>query len=241
MATDFLHRSSSRHCSDHGWLKSYQTFNYAGYYHPDRMNFGALRVLNDDIVAGGQGFGNHPHENMEIICIPLAGSLEQTDKSGNNCIVSQGEVQVISAGTGISHSEMNRNADKDLQFLNIWMYPKIMNAIPKYEQMSLHENDRLNCFQTIVSPTEEIQGMSVYQDAWVHLSKIEKGVDINYKLRKKENGVYAFLISGMLKVRDTLLLARDGIGICGSTSISFQAETDSELVLLEVPLSQYHS
>lgn len=241
MATDFLHRSSSRHCSDHGWLKSYQTFSFAGYYHPDRMNFGALRVLNDDTVAGGQGFGNHPHENMEIICIPLAGSLEQTDKAGNNCIVSQGEVQVISAGTGISHSEMNLNADKELQFLNIWMYPKIINAIPKYEQMSLHEKDRLNCFQTIVSPVEESQGLSVYQDAWVHLSKIEKGIDLNYKLRKKENGVYAFLISGILKVRDTLLMARDGIGLYGSKSISFQAESDAELVLLEVPLSQYHA
>lgn len=241
MATDFLHRSSSRHCSDHGWLKSYQTFSYAGYYHPDRMNFGALRVLNDDTVAGGQGFGNHPHENMEIICIPLAGSLEQTDKLGNNCIVSEGEVQVISSGTGISHSEMNRNPDKDLQFLNIWMYPKIMNAIPKYQQMLLNEKDRLNCFQTIVSPAEETQGMSVYQDAWVHLSKIEKGIDLNYKLRKKENGVYAFLISGMLKVRDTLLSARDGIGLYGSKSFTFQAESDSELVLLEVPLSQYNS
>ncbi|MBK6640917.1 MAG: pirin family protein [Bacteroidetes bacterium] len=239
MATDFLHRSSSRHCSDHGWLKSYHTFSYAEYYHPDRMNFGALRVLNDDIVAGGQGFGNHPHENMEIICIPLSGALVQTDKSGSSCVISEGEVQVISAGTGISHSEMNRNSDQDLKFLNIWMYPKIMNAIPKYEKMSLNESDRLNCFQTIVSPTEEGQGMSVYQDAWVHLSKIEKGVDINYKLRKKDNGVYAFIVSGMLKVRDTLLSARDGIGFCGNKIVSFKAETDTEMVLLEVPLSQY--
>ena len=213
MSNTVLHKAESRGDADHGWLHSRHTFSFANYYDPERVNFGKLRVLNDDIVAAGRGFGTHPHDNMEIISIPLEGDLEHKDSMGNISVIKHGDVQVMSAGTGITHSEYNKNKDIPVKFLQIWVLPSQRNVKPRYDQITLNIADRQNKLQQILSPNPEDVGVWIYQNAWFHLGKFDKGVSTEYNIKAKGNGVYAFVLSGNLTINNQELESRDGFGI----------------------------
>lgn len=236
MAQTILHKAASRGKADHGWLNSHHSFSFGGYYNPDRMHFGLLRVLNDDIVSGGMGFGTHPHDNMEIISIPLEGDLEHKDSMGTLATIKHGDVQIMSAGTGIEHSEYNKNKDKAVKFLQIWIFPNKKNINPRYDQVTLKTEERQNRFQQIVSPEKNGEGVMINQDAWLHMAKFDKDRSADYLLKKKDNGVYVFVLSGDVKVEGQLLNARDGMGFWDTEKISFSAVTESEVLLIEVPM-----
>lgn len=236
MANTILHKADSRGLADHGWLLSRHTFSFANYYNPDRMNFGALRVLNDDIVEAGKGFGTHPHDNMEIISIPLEGDLEHRDSMGNVSVIRHGDIQVMSAGTGIFHSEFNKNSDQDVKFLQIWIFPDKKNVTPRYDQISLNINDRINKLQQVLSPNEDDEGVWINQNAWFHIGRFSKGVNTEYKLKAKGNGVYAFILSGNVTINSQQLKSRDGFGIWDTEKLTISSDTDSEFLLMEVPM-----
>ena len=231
-----IHKADSRGDANHGWLHSKHTFSFAGYQDPSRMHFGTLRVLNDDIVAGGMGFGKHPHENMEIISIPLEGDLEHTDSMGNVTVIKNGDIQVMSAGTGVYHSEYNKNPDKPVKFLQIWLFPNRKNVKPRYDQMSLQAEDRHNQLQQILSPNPEDAGVWIHQNAWFHLGKFDKDVSVDYQMHDKNNGLYIFMLGGYLQADDQLLGARDGMGIWEADTIKLSAVKDCEFLLMEVPM-----
>ena len=232
-----LHKANTRGHANHGWLDSYHTFSFAGYHNPDRIHFGALRVLNDDTVAGGMGFGTHPHDNMEIISIPTSGDLEHRDNMGNVQVVRQGDVQVMSAGTGIQHGEKNKNADRPVKFFQIWVFPNKKNVEPRYDQKNFTDTDKHNKLLTIVSPIgTKADGVQIYQDAWFSLGKLDKGFKTEYNLNKKENGVYAFVIEGEVTVNGEKLNKRDGLGITESDKLEISADSDAEILLMEVPV-----
>lgn len=237
MANTILHKASSRGHSNHGWLDSYHTFSFANYFNPERVQFGALRVLNDDKVNAGMGFDTHPHNNMEIISIPLEGNLEHRDSMGNISIIRKGDVQVMSAGSGITHSEYNKNKDSIVRFLQIWVLPNRNNVLPRYDQITLHEENRKNRFQQILSPNVNDEGVWIYQNAWFHLGILDKGVSQIYKIKKTGNGVYAFIISGDATINQIKLNKRDGLGTWDTETLNITANTDSEILLMEVPMS----
>jgi redox-sensitive bicupin YhaK (pirin superfamily) len=240
MAQTILHKAETRGDANHGWLHSRHTFSFADYYDPDRMHFGALRVLNDDLVEAGMGFGTHPHENMEIVSIPLEGDLEHKDSMGNVSVIRNGDVQVMSAGTGITHSEYNKNKDRLVKFLQIWVFPNKKNVKPRYDQITLRSGDRHNSFQQILSPNADDEGVWIYQDAWFHLGQFDKGVSTNYTIKKKGNGVYAFIIEGDVSIEGNNLEERDGLGIWDSDNISIKANSQSaEVLLMEVPMRMH--
>ncbi len=232
-----IHRSESRGHSNFGWLKSYHTFSFGGYYNPDRIHFGVLRVLNDDEVAGGMGFDTHPHDNMEIISIPLEGDLEHRDSMGNVAVIKNGDVQVMSAGSGITHSEYNKNKDSVVKFLQIWIFPNKRNVIPRYDQLTLNVADRINRFQQILSPNKEDEGVWIHQDAWFHLGKFDENKEISYQLKKEGNGVYIFVLNGKVFVDDVELNSRDGLGVTDLNQINVKSISNSEILLMEVPMS----
>ena len=232
-----LHKASSRGHAQHGWLDSYHSFSFADYHHPDRMNFGALRVLNDDCVAPGNGFGTHPHSNMEIISIPLAGDLEHKDSMGNVAIIREGDVQALSAGTGIHHSEYNKNKDQEVRFLQIWIFPKLKQVAPRYDQVSLISIEKKNQFYQILSPNPADQGVWIHQDAWFHLGKFQNGTGDTYRLKQVGNGVYAFVLEGSIVLGGQVLDKRDGFGLWDSDSFEMTAITDSKVLLMEVPMA----
>ncbi|MCA0427647.1 MAG: pirin family protein [Bacteroidetes bacterium] len=236
MENRILHPADSRGLANHGWLKSHHSFSFASYYNPERMHFGVLRVLNDDTVSPGMGFGTHPHDNMEIISIPLEGDLEHKDSMGNTQVIRHGDIQVMSAGTGIYHSEYNRNKEKPVKFLQIWVFPNQRNVTPRYYQITLNLKDRLNRFQQILSPSAEDEGVWIHQDAWFHLGKFDAGKKATYSLKKKGNGVYAFLLSGKASIDGQPLQARDGFGLWNLEEFDFVAEAESEILLMEVPM-----
>lgn len=237
MATTTVHKAETRGFADHGWLKANHTFSFADYRDPARIHFGVLRVLNDDMVEGGRGFGMHPHENMEIITIPLEGDLQHKDSMGNSEIIRHGDVQVMSAGTGILHSEMNPNPDKPVKLLQIWLFPEKKNVEPRYGQMTLDLKDRQNKFQQIVSPNPDDAGLWIHQNAWFSIGKFDKDFKVNYELRDKSNGVYAFVIEGSAVIAGVDLKRRDGLGITDAASIEVAAVTDCEVLLMEVPMT----
>jgi redox-sensitive bicupin YhaK (pirin superfamily) len=230
------HPAESRGMANHGWLDTKHSFSFASYYNPERMHFGVLRVLNDDTVAPGMGFGTHPHDNMEIISIPLEGDLEHKDSMGNVAVIRNGDIQVMSAGTGIRHSEYNKNPDKTVKFLQIWVFPNKKNVTPRYDQISLKATDRKNRLQQILSPSSDDDGVWIHQDAWFHLGSFEKGFSTKYQLKKKGNGVYAFLIGGSLKLNGQELKKRDGFGIWNIDALTLEATEKTELLLMEVPM-----
>jgi quercetin 2,3-dioxygenase len=236
MTTTVLHRADSRGYANHGWLLSRHTFSFANYYNPDRVHFGALRVLNDDTVEAGKGFGTHPHDNMEIISIPLEGDLEHRDSMGNVSFIRHGDVQVMSAGTGIFHSEFNKNPDQEVKFLQIWIFPNKKNVTPRYGQITLNPHDRIDKLQQIISPNIDDAGLWIYQNAWFHLGKFGKGLTTDYKIKAKGNGVYAFVLSGDLTINNQQLKSRDGFGIWDTDNLIISSDTDSELLLMEVPM-----
>lgn len=231
-----LHKADTRGRANHGWLDSRHTFSFGHYYAPDRMNFGALRVLNDDVVDGGKGFGTHPHDNMEIISIPLKGDLEHKDSMGNVAVIRQNDVQIMSAGTGIYHSEYNKSPDEKVNFLQIWVFPKKRNIQPRYDQRTFDPQDRVNKLQNVVSPDAQAEGVWINQDAWFYLGNFNSGFQTTYRLNDKGNGVYAFLIRGELSVNGQTLAERDGLGISEAHELTLHAEKNSEILLMEVPL-----
>ncbi len=238
MSNTILHQAGTRGDADHGWLHSRHTFSFANYHNPERMHFGALRVLNDDLVAPGMGFGTHPHDNMEIISIPLEGDLEHRDSMGNIAVIKNGDIQVMSAGSGITHSEYNKNKDKQVKFLQIWVFPNKRNVQPRYDQVTLHVNDRHNTFQQIVSPDAADAGVWIHQDAWFHLGRFDEGFQTAYSLKKKDNGVYAFILKGDITIEGQKLNERDGLGIWNTEKITVKANSpDAEVLLMEVPMS----
>jgi len=202
MKNTVLHKAETRGHANHGWLNSYHTFSFANYYNPERIHFGALRVLNDDTVEAGMGFGTHPHDNMEIVSIPLEGDLEHKDSMGNVSVIKHGDVQVMSAGTGITHSEYNKNKDSLVKFLQIWIFPNKKNVTPRYDQIKLNVEDRHNKLQQILSPKKDDAGVWIHQNAWFHLGKFDKGVTADYNIKAKGNGVYVFVLNGEVKVDD---------------------------------------
>jgi quercetin 2,3-dioxygenase len=232
-----LHRSESRGHANHGWLDSHHTFSFANYYDPERVHFGALRVLNDDQVDPGMGFGTHPHDNMEIISIPLEGDLEHRDSMGNVAVIRHGDVQVMSAGTGIRHSEYNKSKDSLVKFLQIWVFPNRQNVEPRYDQITLNPEDRHNKFQQIVSPNPQDAGVWIHQDAWFFLSKFDKGHTAEYRIKKKGNGLYAFVLSGSITVEGQKLSTRDGMGIWDFEKTTIISDSqDAEILFMEVPM-----
>lgn len=238
MAKTIMHKSETRGDANHGWLHSRHTFSFGNYYNPERMHFGALRVLNDDYVAEGMGFGTHPHDNMEIVSIPLEGDLEHKDSMGNVSVIKHGDVQVMSAGTGITHSEYNKNKDKPVKFLQIWVIPNKKNVTPRYDQITLDLNDRRNHFQQIVSPHRDDEGVWVHQDAWFHLGTFDKGFSTDYRMKKNGNGVYAFIIKGEVTINGTPMNQRDGMGIWKTDQFAVEVNSqDAEVLLMEVPMS----
>lgn len=234
---NILHKSTSRGHAAHGWLDSYHTFSFSSYHDPSRIHFGVLRVLNDDTVAGGMGFGAHPHENMEIISIPTSGDLEHRDNMGNIQVIRQGDVQVMSAGTGIQHGEKNHSKTDPVKFFQIWVFPNKKNVKPRYDQKSFSDEEKHNRLLTVVSPLgTEDGGVQIHQDAWFSLGKLDKDFTTNYDLHKKENGVYAFLIEGEVTINGEKLQRRDGLGITDVSKLDIQANEASHLLLMEVPM-----
>lgn len=231
-----LHKAATRGHANHGWLDSWHTFSFAGYYEPTRMHFGALRVLNDDTVAPGRGFGTHPHDNMEIISIPLEGDLEHQDSMGNKQVIRQGDVQVMSAGTGVAHSEKNRNEDRPVKFLQIWVFPNKSDVEPRYDQKTFSDAEKHNNLVTVVSPMGEKSGINIYQDAWFSLGKLESGLTLTYNIKGEGNGVYAFLLEGDVTINSVVMNRRDGLGIWDEKTLSITANSNAEILLMEVPM-----
>jgi len=238
MENSVFHKASTRGHANHGWLDAHHSFSFASYYNPDRMQFGALRVLNDDSISEGQGFGTHPHDNMEIITIPLEGAIEHKDSMGNSSVIRAGEIQVMSAGSGITHSEFNHHADKRLKLLQIWIFPNKRNVTPRYDQLKLNPADKTNKLQQILSPNPEDSGVWIHQNAWFHLGKFDQNMTTNYNLKDKSNGVYAFVISGAFNLNDQKLETRDGFGIWNTEKLNVESlMPDSEILLMEVPMN----
>lgn len=232
-----LHKAQTRGHANHGWLDTYHSFSFANYHNPERMHFGVLRVLNDDRVDAGKGFGTHPHDNMEIISIPLEGDLEHKDSMGNVAVIKKGDIQVMSAGTGIQHSEYNRNSDQFTKFLQIWVFPKKRNVTPRYDQITLNEADRHNNLQQILSPNADDAGVWINQDAWFSMGKFDDGFATTYTINKKGNGVYAFVLKGDITIDGVDLNERDGLGIWDVENLSITAKSqDAEVLLMEVPM-----
>lgn len=232
-----IHKAETRGHANHGWLNSHHTFSFANYHNPERIHFGALRVLNDDKVHPGKGFGTHPHDNMEIISIPLEGDLEHKDSMGNVAVIKEGDVQVMSAGTGIYHSEYNKNQDKDVKFLQIWVFPNKKGVEPRYDQISIRDIEEENKFYQVLSPSKDDQGVWIHQDAWFSLGKFTKGKSDEYKINKEGNGVYAFILEGEVEINNEKLAKRDGMGIWDTESITVKASENARVLLMEVPMS----
>ncbi len=232
-----VHKADTRGKANHGWLNSSHSFSFANYYNPERMNFGVLRVLNDDTVAPGMGFGKHPHDNMEIISIPLEGDLEHKDSMGNTTVIKEGDIQVMSAGTGVFHSEYNKNQDKEVKFLQIWVIPNQKNVAPRYDQITLNHDDLKNQLSQILSPNQDDDGVWIHQNTWFHLGEFEAGTTVSYELKDPNNGVYAFVLEGDMTIETQKLNKRDGVGILETNKIEILADSSSKILLMEVPMS----
>lgn len=232
-----LHKADTRGHANYGWLNSYHSFSFANYQNKERMNFGALRVLNDDTVSEGRGFDTHPHQNMEIISIPLEGDLQHQDDIGNSTIIKQGDIQIMSAGTGVNHSEYNKNRDKAVQFLQIWIIPNKANVTPRYDQISTIELQKENELYQVLSPNKNDTGIWTYQDAWLSLGDFTKDTTTSYALNKKGNGIYAFILEGNVKVESLQLNKRDGLGLWETDKITLNASKNSKVLLIEVPMA----
>ncbi|KRG32975.1 pirin family protein [Psychrobacter sp. P11G3] len=230
------HAADSRGDANHGWLKSRHTFSFANYHNPERMGFGALRVINDDFVIGGQGFGNHSHRNMEIISIPLSGKLAHGDSIGNEGVIETGEIQVMSAGTGITHSEMNGDDAEAVRFLQIWVIPDRMDVAPRYQQVHMGDIMRPNEFSQVLSPNANDAGVWIHQDAWFSMGDFDEGISQTYQLNNPNNGVYVFVLSGEVVIDGNTLVSRDGLGIWDTQSFTMDATVTSRVLVMEVPL-----
>lgn len=228
--------SSQRGHADHGWLKAYHSFSFASWYDPEKIHYGMLRVLNDDTIAAGMGFGTHPHDNMEIITIPLSGSLEHRDSMGNHGVITPGEIQVMSAGSGVQHSEFNHSRYEPCSLLQIWVFPKLRNITPRYDQKRFQPEKNLNKATLVVSPDGEAGSLQVNQDTWFSLIKTDSDTEFNYPLHSENHGVYLFQIEGSGIIEGQTLNKRDAIGISETDSINLKIKKDSFLLLMEIPM-----
>ena len=232
-----FHASSTRGEANHGWLHAKHSFSFANYFDPKRIQFGALRVLNDDIIAPGMGFGSHPHDNMEIITIPLEGALEHKDSMDNIGVIEADEIQVMSAGTGIYHSEYNKNKDKQVKVLQLWVLPKEKNVTPRYDQKSIKELKKPNTLYPIVTPDPNGPAMWIHQDAWFHMGDFNQSTEIEYKINKAGNGVYVFLIEGSAEIAGEAIKKRDALGIWETDNFILKMASNSRVLLIEVPVN----
>ncbi|WP_343557668.1 pirin family protein [Sphingobacterium sp.] len=232
-----IYRENDRGHVDFGWLKSAHSFSFGQYFDPDKMSFGALRVLNDDQVEGGQGFDRHDHNNMEIVSIPLEGALVHQDSMGNGHTIQTGEVQIMSAGTGVQHAEFNADQKDLVKFLQIWVMPNETGLKPRYDQKSYLQLDRHNKFVTIVSPDKmDYNAVHIHQDAYFNLADIEAGKKIDYTIHSERNGLYLFVLEGKALVESETLSRRDAIGLYEKEKISIEAYYETSLLLIEVPM-----
>lgn len=237
MANTIFHPADTRGHANHGWLNAKHSFSFAGWYDPSRVQFGALRVLNDDIIAPGMGFGKHPHDNMEIITIILDGALEHKDSMGHTQAIHPNEVQVMSAGTGVYHSEYNHNKDKTVNVLQTWIFPNKEQVEPRYDQRTFAEEERVNSWQTLVSPIgKEDAGIPIHQDAWIYRTKLEAGKSLDHQLHSDNHGAYVFVIDGKVRSGDKELGSKDALGITDADKVTIEADSDSDVLLFEVPM-----
>ncbi|MBP3942230.1 pirin family protein [Sphingobacteriaceae bacterium WQ 2009] len=233
-----IQRAEERGIADFGWLKSAHSFSFGQYYNPQSMNFGALRVLNDDHVAAGRGFGEHPHDNMEIVSIPLSGSLQHSDSMGNAGVIQAGEVQIMSAGTGVAHAEMNASKTDAVDFLQIWVFPKERDITPSYAQKYYTDLDRTDKLACIVSPDKaDEKAVFINQDAWFNIGNLSAGTALDYTLHGPGQGVYIFVLAGSVEVGDEILHKRDAIGISATEMVTLKALIPAEVLVIEVPMS----
>lgn len=231
-----FHQANSRGHANHGWLNAKHSFSFASWYNPERIHFGALRVLNDDIVAPGMGFGKHPHDNMEIITIPLRGALRHEDSMGFSEVINAGEVQVMSAGTGIYHSEFNASSSEDINLFQIWIFPNKQNVEPRYDQISYDWSQTENNFLQLVSPFPTDQGTWIHQNAWIHMASLTKDTSLEYNLKDSKNGVYFMVIDGEFEIEANTLSERDAIGIWEIDKVSIKAIDSGKILAIEVPM-----
>lgn len=231
-----IHREDSRGGANHGWLTTRHSFSFANWHNPERMGFGALRVLNDDQVAAGAGFGEHPHRDMEIITIVTKGAIAHADSIGNSFTVEAGDVQVMSAGTGVRHSEINASKTEGLEFFQIWIEPNELNTAPRYDQKTFGLSGTTPGFTTLVAPSDLEEELRIQQDAYVTYGVVEGGAETAYALKNPAHGIYVFVISGQITVGDTSLNARDAIGIRDAEEVLFSGQTHSTILIIEVPL-----
>ena len=230
-----LHKAADRGHVNHGWLDAHHSFSFGSWYNSEKVHFGKLRVLNDDIVKAGNGFGEHPHENMEIITIPLQGALAHKDNIGGNGVIKKNDVQVMSAGRGIIHSEFNHSKTEDVNLFQLWIFTNNENATPRYDQKTFNESDRINKFQTVVSPYGN-EGLWIYQDAWISLGKFDKEQEITYTIGKEGNGVFALVVEGEAEIAENKLNKRDALGISETNNITIKIKKDTEILLVDVPM-----
>jgi hypothetical protein len=231
-----FHSADSRGSADHGWLKAKHSFSFGGWFNTDRIQFGALRVLNDDVIQGGKGFGAHPHNNMEIITIPLHGDLEHKDSIGNSEVIREGEIQVMSAGTGVSHSEYTKDPDREISLLQLWIFPNKKNVTPRYDQIPLNTLYKKNEPFQILSPNPHDQGVWIHQNAWLHILDFEEEKSVYYDLKAEGNGVYVFVIDGEVEIGEVILNKRDALGITETATFELIAHQDAKVLLIEVPM-----
>ncbi len=231
-----LHKADTRGVAEHGWLSSRHTFSFGEYHDPERMRFGLLRVLNDDVVQPSMGFGTHPHENMEIISIPLVGELRHQDSMGNTQIITAGEVQIMSAGTGITHSEYNGSESEIVNFLQIWVLPEDRDLEPRYDQKLFSADERQGRFLNIVSPDKNDSGVWINQQAWFWLGDFKAGQSDTYTIKRSGNGAYFFVLEGVVAVAGEQLERRDGIGVEGAATVDVEATEDCQLLVTDVPV-----
>ncbi|HQE11268.1 MAG TPA: pirin family protein [Flavipsychrobacter sp.] len=231
-----FHKSAERGHMNFGWLDTYHSFSFGQYYDAKKMHFGALRVLNDDVVKGGNGFGTHPHDNMEIVTIPLVGALEHQDSSGGKGVIHVNDVQLMSAGSGIEHSEYNYHPTEDVNFLQIWIYPKERNIAPRYDQKTFLPEERINKLQYVVAPNDS-SALNAHQDTWISLGNFDKGQQLTYSFHQQNMGLYLMVLEGSVLINDSLLNRRDAIAIADTHSIDINMEeSKTQLILIEVPL-----
>ncbi|MBN1387491.1 MAG: pirin family protein [Bacteroidales bacterium] len=232
-----IHRASERGHADHGWLNTWHSFSFANYYDPGKISFGKLRVLNDDTVAPGKGFGMHAHDNMEIVTIPLSGALEHKDSMGNSGVIKAGEIQVMSAGSGIYHSEFNHSKEEEVSLLQIWVIPDRRDVGPRYDQFTYDKSKTLNNLYQVISPEKSGEGSWIHQQSWFSLGELDRDMVIRYSLKKKGNGIYLFVIEGMIETCDVILEKRDALGIIEAEGIEIKALDQSNILLIEVPIT----
>lgn len=232
-----IHKSADRGHANHGWLNAKHSFSFASYHDPNKVHFGLLRVLNDDIVAPGIGFGMHPHDNMEIVTIPLQGTLEHRDSMGNIGTIKPNEIQAMSAGSGLMHSEYNHSKTEPINLLQIWVFPKERNIEPRYEQKVFSENDKLNKFKTIVAPVKSDNVMWINQDAYFSIGKFNEDTIQNYLIQHTGNGAYIFIIEGEAAIANEVLGKRDAIGIWETDNFELKIKANSEILIIEVPMN----